>query len=73
MFRSSAYRDQKATVTRVVTALSCTATLLSVAVGEPAHRALPGTRTAVELLGKGSERNISKLALSYIALASKYS
>ena len=58
---------RRVTATCVVTVLSCTAAYISVLTAEPGHKPLPGTRTAVELLAKGSQRYVSKLARIHVA------
>lgn len=54
--------NKKSIATRVLTALSCIAAFVSIVRTEPGHKPLPGIRTAVELLAKGSERDPSKFA-----------
>ncbi len=56
MSDGSARKVRRLTAACVVTVLSCTAAFLSVLTAEPGHKPLPGTRTAVELLAKGSQR-----------------
>ncbi len=62
MSGGSAHKDLKPTATRVMTALSCAAVLLSIAASGPGQKPLPGTRTAFELLASKSERDLSKLS-----------
>jgi len=71
MSDGSACKVRRLTATCVVTVLSCTAAFISVLIAEPGHRPLPGTRTAVELLAKGFQRDVSKLARFHIALESQ--
>lgn len=48
-------------IAHVVTALSC-ATLLWSTQRPPGRQALPGTRTAIELIASGSHRALPKVA-----------
>lgn len=64
-----ARQDHKPTAARVVIALSCSAAFLSITASGPGHKLIPGTRTAVEMLAKRSERDLSKLAAIHIAPA----
>ena len=67
MSDGSARKVRRLTAACVVTVLSCTAAFLSVLTAEPGHKPLPGTRTAIELLAKGSQRDVSKLARIHVA------
>ena len=62
MFGGFGHENNRSTATRVVTALSCTAALVSVVTTQPGQKPLPGTRTAFELLASKLERDHSKLA-----------
>jgi hypothetical protein len=55
-------RNRKFAVAQVVTVLSCTAVLLSI-VTRLDHQPLPGTRTAIELIGRHRNGGISKVAV----------
>ena len=65
MSGGSAHKDLKPTATRVVTALSCAAVLLSIAASGPGEKPLPGTRTAFELLTKESTRTLTTSSTKY--------
>jgi hypothetical protein len=45
-------RSRKLAVAQVVTVLSCAAVLLSIVTSRLDHQPLPGTRTAIELIGR---------------------
>ena len=62
MFGGLGHETKRSATTRVVTALSCTAAIMSVVTTEPGQKPLPGTRTAFELLAGESERDLEKLA-----------
>ena len=70
MSDGSVHKVRRLTATCVVTVLSCAAAYISALTAEPGHKPLPGTRTAVELLAKGSQRGVSKLARFHAAPAS---
>ena len=55
-------RNRKLAFARVVRLLSCTAVLVSILNSRPDHQSLPGTRSAIELIARASERGPSKLA-----------
>jgi len=67
MSDGSVRKVRRLTATCVVTVLSCAAAYISALTAEPGHKPLPGTRTAVELLAKGSQRDVSKLARIHVA------
>ncbi len=69
MSDGSVRKVRRLTATCVVTVLSCAAAYISALTAEPGHKPLPGTRTAVELLAKGSQRDVSKFARCHVALA----
>jgi hypothetical protein len=67
MSDGSVRKVRRFTATCVVTVLSCAAAYIAVLTAEPGHKLLPGTRTAVELLAKGSQRDVSKFARFHVA------
>ena len=69
MSDGSVRKVRRLTATCVVTVLSCAAAYISALTTEAGHKPLPGTRTAVELLARGSQRDVSKFARFHVALA----
>jgi hypothetical protein len=71
MSDGSVRKVRRVTATCVVTVLSCAAAYISVLTAEPGHKPLPGTRTAVELLAKGPQRDVSKFPRFHVASESQ--